>query len=47
MMPPGGDSRQVPRHGTTPTAKKYGFGKLTSQIIIGDPNKTWNQDNPH
>ncbi|QSB59162.1 hypothetical protein JW290_05310 [Klebsiella aerogenes] len=21
--------------------------KLTSQIIIGDPNKTWSQDNPH
>lgn len=41
MMPSGGDSRQVQRHGTTPT----GFGKLTSQIIIGDPNKTWSQDN--
>ncbi len=47
MMPSGGDSRQVQRHETTPTAKKYGFGKLTSQIIIGDPNKTWSQDNPH
>ncbi|EGI3984105.1 hypothetical protein H3430_003916 [Escherichia coli] len=21
--------------------------KLTSQIIIGDPNNTWSQDNPH
>ncbi|EPH3060009.1 T6SS amidase immunity protein Tai4 family protein [Klebsiella aerogenes] len=21
--------------------------KLTSQIIISDPNKTWSQDNPH